>query len=589
MPIRSLLLALAPLTYAATAATSTPSIEFKLSIPNPSAKTVHVTMRCTGLEGESHDFHMSAWMPGFYRLLYYADKVTNFQATGDHNNPLESQKTTRNTWRIVTAGSHSAILDYDVAGTTRFAAQSLVDESRAYLAPPSLFFYVDNRLDLPATVDLEAPAAWTSIATGLDPVAGHPHTFRAPDVDVLMDTPFLLGKQELLHFEVGGVPHTIALEDIPPTISREQITNDLRRIVQASVDLIGDIPYTHYTFLLMGQGNGGIEHLNSSSIAFNGKSLGTPEGYRKWLSYVAHEYFHHYNVKRIRPIALGPFDYSRENLTNMLWVSEGLSVYYQDLLCLRSGLFTRDQYLDVLRAAMAKFENAPGHRYQSAVESSWTTWSTGGVGNDRNTTISYYDNGGMLGFILDLSIRHASGNRKSLDDVMRALYKTYYQHRHRGFTDAEFREECERAAGSSLSDVFEYAASPREMDYAKYLAYAGLSIDSTDTEGKGTFLGANLQSREVGLAVVDVDPGSPAAKAGLNRGDTVLEVEGTKATVKVLSDAIAAKKPGDHLKLHTSHGDIEAELGLTPQKTYTIHESPQKDELQNTILANWLR
>ncbi|HEY3739334.1 MAG TPA: PDZ domain-containing protein [Bryobacteraceae bacterium] len=583
--LRSLLLFLAPVAFAA----SVPSIEFKLSIPNPSAKSVHVTMRCHGLEGEWHDFQMSAWMPGFYRLLYYADKVSKFHAADDHGKPLDSEKTTRNTWRIVTAGSHSAILDYDVAATTRFAAQSLVDESRAYLAPPSLFLYVDNRLDLPATVEVDAPAAWTSISTGLDPVKDHPHTFRAPDVDVLMDTPILLGKQELLHFEVNRVPHTIALEDIPPAISREQITKDLQKIVQASVDLIGDIPYQHYTFLLMGQGNGGIEHLNSSSIAFNGKNLSTPEGYRKWLSYVAHEYFHHYNVKRIRPIALGPFDYSRENLTHMLWVSEGLSVYYQDLLCLRSGLFTRAQYLDVLRAAIAKFENAPGHRYQSAVESSWTTWSTGGVGNDRNTTISYYDNGGMLGFILDLSIRHASANRKSLDDVMRALYRNYYQQRHRGFTDLEFREECERAAGTSLPEVFEYAASPREMDYAKYLAYAGLLIDAAEKEGKGAFLGANLQARDTGLTVVDVDPASPAAKAGLNPGDTVLEVEGTKATVKVLSDAIAAKKPGDHLKLHLDRGDIEAELAITPQRTYTIRESPQRDELQNRILANWLR
>ena len=173
---------------------------------------------------------------------------------------------------------------------------------------------------------------------------------------------------------------------------------------------------------MMGNGRGGIEHANSSANSFNGDSLADEGGYRRWLSFICHEYFHHYNVKRIRPIALGPFDYDTENLTDMLWVSEGLTVYYEDLLLVRAGLQTSDQYLDKMASAINAFENAPGHHYQSATDSSMTTWGTSGVGNDRNTTISYYNNGAMLGAMLDLAIRNESGNRKSLDDVMRALY-----------------------------------------------------------------------------------------------------------------------------------------------------------------------
>jgi predicted metalloprotease with PDZ domain len=578
------------LVAAASAVSAAQTIEFNLAIARPAERSVHVTMRCQGLTGELHDFRMPAWMPGFYRLLNYADKVMNFRVEDLQGKQLAWEKTERSTWRVITAGSPTAVLQYDVPATTRFAAQSYVDDTRAYLAPPSLFLYVDGRLDLPATVQIDPPKDWSAIATGLEPVSGRPRTFSAPDVDVLMDTPFLIGAQETLRFEVDGIPHTVAIEDIPASVDRGQMIADLRRIVQASAALIGDIPYRHYTFLLMGQGNGGIEHLNSASIAFKGTSLTTPEGYRKWLSYVAHEYFHHYNVKRIRPLALGPFDYSRENLTNMLWVSEGLSVYYQDIVCLRAGLITSEQYLDKLRDSIARFENAPGHRYQSAVESSLSTWPAGnGFGNDRNTSISYYDNGAMLGAILDLSIRQASANRKSLDDVMRALYRTYYQQKRRGFTDAEFREESERAAGARLPEVFEYAASSREMDYSKYLGYAGLTIDATSAVGKGAYLGANFHSEEIGLTVVDVESASPAGKAGLRRGDALLEVEGVKATVKVVNDAIAGKKPGDRLKLKLSRGEVEVELALAPEWSYAIREAKQRDMLQGAILADWLR
>ena len=340
-------------------------------------------------------------------------------------------------------------------------------------------------------MELALPEGWTTVATGLEPTAGGGHRYTAANFDVLYDSPILMGKQELLRFEVQGVPHDVAMENVPPSVDRPKMLGDLKKMVETATRLMGDIPYRRYAFLLVGTGHGGVEHLNSASIAFNGNSLTSEAGYRGWLSYVAHEYFHNFNVKRIRPIALGPFNYDMENLTNMLWVSEGLSVYYQDLVVERAGLMTRAQFLERLQNAMGKFENAPGHHYQSATDSSWHTWGTSGVGNDRNTTISYYDNGSMLGMMLDLKIRHESHNRKSLDDVMRSLYRTYYQQKKRGFTDDEFRAECEEAAGAPLAEVFDYAATTKDVDYAKYLAYAGLAVEVTTQEAPGAALGLN--------------------------------------------------------------------------------------------------
>jgi predicted metalloprotease with PDZ domain len=546
-------------------------------------------MRCDGLTGEFHDFDLPAWAPGYYRILDFEKNVRDFRADDGAGHVLPYERVSRNAWRIVTGAGHTVALSYDVLGTVSFPVQNFLNETRALLSPPGLFVYEPGQLSRPVTIEIQPPPGWKTIATGLDHAPDRPNTYTAADFDVLFDSPILMGNQEMLQFDVKGVLHDVAVENVAAAVDRQKMLADLKRMVETATRLMGEIPYTHYTFLMIGSGNGGVEHLNSASILFNGNSLGTPEGYLRWLSYVAHEYFHNFNVKRIRPLALGPFDYETENQTNMLWVSEGLSVYYQDLLLVRAGLMTRDQYLDKMAGAIARFENASGHRYQSATESSWNTWGTSGVGGDRNTGISYYDNGGMLGAMLDLAIRSHSGNRKSLDDAMRALYQTYYKSKKRGFTDAEFREECERAAGGPLDEVFSYASTTKEVDYAKYFAMAGLEAKVTAAEdAPGAYLGASVQTMEGKLAVTSVSPGSPAAAAGMRAGDEITMIDGAHATVKALSDALTAKHPGDTLKLEGTR-TVEAVLGKNTKKTWSIRPTPGANGPQTEIFNNWLR
>ena len=563
---------------------------FTVSMPQPANHLFHVTMRATGLAGPTQDFKMPVWTPGYYRVIDYARNVSHLHARDDAGHELPWEKTTRNTWRMVTGGASAMTVDYDVYGATRFGAQNYLDENRAYISPPGFYLYLAGQLQRPVQVTFRLPTGWTRIASGLD---GQGAIYSAPDFDTFYDCPTLLGNQEVRQFAVRGVPHFAVLENVPDSVDRPKMLADLQFIVEAATAMMGDIPYRHYTFLLMGIGNGGIEHLDSASIAFNGKSLATENGYRRWLSYVAHEYFHNFNVKRIRPLALGPFDYDTENLTNMLWVSEGLSVYYQDLLLVRAGLITPEQYLEKLATTLGSFESAPGRHYQSATESSWNTWGTSGVGNDRNTTISYYDNGALLGAMLDLQIRHASGNRQSLDDVMRALYRDYYQGQHRGFTDAEFRAECERAAGGSLEEVFSYAATTREPDYARYFAYAGLALDTTRTDGKGAYLGVNTHVEDGKLMVVAAQAGSPAAKEGVRADDEIAEVEGAKATVKVLSDTLVSRKPGEQLKLKLVRGgeprEIEVVLAVNPVWTFRLHKAERLEPPAAATWKDWMR
>lgn len=568
------------------------AMAFTVSMPEAASHRFHVTFRCQGLSGETQDFKMPVWTPGFYRVLDFAKNVLNFRAEDDAGRALAWEKVTKNTWRVATGNAPAIVMNYDVEAPVFFVARSYIDDTRAFIAPAGLFMHVAGHIRHPATVSFQLPANWTRISTGLDPVADRPNTFFTPDFDVLYDSPFLLGNQEILRFDVQARPHTMVIENVPASVSREKMTSDLQRMVNAATRLIGDVPYLHYTFLLMGKGNGGIEHGNSAAISFNGESLTKESGYARWLSYVAHEYFHNFNVKRIRPLALGPFDYDQENLTDMLWVSEGLSVYYQDLVLVRAGLMTPAQYLEKMGGTITRFENAPGHRYQSAAESSLYTWGAPGMGGDRTTSISYYDNGAMLGALLDLKIRNESHNRRSLDDVMRSLYRDYYQQKRRGFTDGEFRAECEQAADGPLEEFFAYASSSREMDYAKYFGYAGLRVETTSEETPGAYLGVNTRTTDGGLSITEVAPDSPARSAGLTAQDCLVNLDGAPASAKSLNDRLAAAKPGDKIKLRFARNgatqEIEIVLGKNSKHSYKIVAMESPNPLQAEILKDWL-
>jgi predicted metalloprotease with PDZ domain len=569
------------------------TMAFTISMPQPATHYFHITFRCDGLKGPVQDFEMPAWMPGFYRILDYEKNVANFRAADAAGRNLPWEKVTRNTWRVASDNASAIIVDYDVFGNISFPAQSFLDAQRAFLAPPGVFLYAAGQIRHPVTVTVIMPPGWKQVSTGLDPVKGRPWTFLAPDFDVLYDCPFLMGNQEVRQFEVRGVLHTVVIENVPETVDRQKMVADLKKIVEAATRLIGDISYRHYTFLLMGAGNGGIEHGNSAACLFNGKSLADTKGYKGWLSYISHEYFHTFNVKRIRPIALGPFDYEIENLTNMLWVSEGLTVYYEDIVMVRAGLMTPDEYLEKMARAMNRFENTPGRLYQSATESSAQTWAGSGFGGDRNTTISYYEDGAMLGAMLDLKIRHESGNRKTLDDVMRALYRKYYEQKKRGFTDAEFREECERAAGAPLTEVFDDASTTKRIDYAKHFAYAGLRVDDAPQDAAGAYLGVYTQSPDGKLIITDIAAESPAENAGLQAHDEIQELDGAPASTKALSDLLSAKKPGDTVKvriLRTNQAqELTVTLGQNTKHVFSITPTAPSSALQAAILKDWLR
>jgi predicted metalloprotease with PDZ domain len=571
------------------------TMAFTLSMEQPHTHYYHVVFHCQGLQGETHDFKMPAWTPGYYRIMDYAQNVLNFRAVDGAGNPLEWEKTAKNIWRVNSGNISSIKVSYDVYAFRQSVAESFLDDTRAFISPTGVFMHVLGLLGHPVTVTFRPNDTASKISTGLDPVKGHSNTFSAPDFDVLYDCPVLIGNQEILRFEVKGIPHVIAAENLGD-FDREKFVADIKKVAEGSVMLIGKIPFKHYTFIMMESGRGGLEHLNSMAVFYSPSSLNDPTSYKRWLCFIAHEYFHLYNVKRIRPIALGPFDYDRENYTNMLWVSEGFTVYYEYVILRRTGLLTRDEFFERVSRFISGYENRPGRLFQSANESSFDTWMKYFSRNENsaNTTISYYDKGAALGLLLDLKIRHETKNQKTLDDVMRTLYWKYYEKKKRGFTDQEFREECENAAGSPLPELFDvYASTVEDIDYPKYFSYAGLDIDVTPRELPGVFLGAATRVQDGSLVISSVERDSPAWHGGLSAQDEILALDGIQATSTILDQILDSKKPGDKLRILISRRNkarqVEVVLRKKTERSFKISLMSNPTPLQSMILEDWLK
>ncbi|MFA6127900.1 MAG: hypothetical protein WC699_11385 [Bacteroidales bacterium] len=482
-------------------------MSYTVSMDQPASHYYHVDFRYDGITAESVDLKMPAWTPGYYMILDLAKNVVEFNATDATGKTLDFEKTAKNTWHINTRGANSLLVSYYVFANRASVADPYLADNRGFISPTGVFMFVDGKLNNPVTVTVKPFSGWKEISTGLDPVKGVANTFTAPDFDRLYDCPILVGNQEVLSFEFKGITHKIAIEK-PGTCDRTKLTADFKRIVEAGTAIIGEIPYKHYTFLIMEKGGGGLEHLNSMAVFADVSNYQGGDKERGLLGFFAHEFFHLYNVKSIRPIVLGPFDYDRECITNMLWFSEGGTSYYQEIILNRAGFINRDAFLESAAKNIGRHENIVGHEFQSVAVSSRDTWMLffNRNENSQGVTINYYDKGATLTLLLDLKIRYESQNVNSMDDVMRNLYQEYNKSKNRGFTDQEFRIACEKAAGCSLAEFFDYVYTTREIDYQKYLGYAGLNIDLTPQEPVITHLDKSINKRTFKISVME-NPG----------------------------------------------------------------------------------
>jgi len=563
----------------------------------PNTHYFHVVMAINNIPGSYAEFKLPNWTPGYYWIMDYAKNVTSFEVSDMDGNALEWEKTDKNTWKVYKSGLNDMIIEYDVYSYNVSVADPYLDYGRAFISPAGVFMYPSGKLDLPSTVKIMPYREWSSVCTGLEHVEGAEHTFSADNYDILFDSPILAGNMKIIDFELDNITYTIAVER-PVDTDLSRFTDDLKKVVSTATALIGDIPYKHYTFLIMDRGMGGLEHANSMAVYARGNFYSGDDspGNKGWMNFITHEFFHLYNVKSIRPAGLWPIDYDKENYTKMLWVSEGFTVYYEYLIMNRAGLLTRDDVLNYLSNTIRTYESIPGSKYQSATESSYDTWINffSRSSNALNATISYYDKGCALGMILDLAIRSGTGNQMSLDDVMRKLYNKYYKELKRGFTEDEFRAECELIAGTSLDEIFDvYVSETGDIDYNKYLAYAGLHIDLEEEILEGSYIGVETRRVNSETTISTIVRDSPAWNYGLSVNDIILEVDGEPLDNRSLNDLLKSTSPLDTLRFKLKHRYLERNISVITDTlksvSYRISPLPDQDTLQQLILNDWVR
>lgn len=579
---------------------SAPEISYTVSMPKPYTHLLEVEMRMErGPLPSQTDLIMPVWTPGSYLVREFERNVQDFDAKDAAGRALRWSKTNKNTWRVETGGARELIVTYRVYANEFSVRTNEVTDQHAFWNNAALLMYPNGQLKASSTVRVVPFGNW-KVATALPPLTGRANTFRAENFDILYDSPFEVGNFKTLSFEVKNIPHRIVI-DGEGNYDPERMRRDVQKVVEAAANIVGEIPYHDYTFFLhlRSTGGGGLEHLNSTALIYPRFRFRPDSNYKNFLSLVAHEFFHLWNVKRIRPDALGPFDYTQENYTKLLWVAEGITSYYQNIILVRAGLMTDEEYISGLASDIQDLQNTPGRFEQTVEESSFDAWIKyyRPDENSVNSQVSYYDKGAIVGTLLDLEIRRVSHNTRSLDAVLRYLYTEYYK-KGRNYTPEDFQRAAELVAGGSLEGFFtHYVRGRDELDYNSFLNYAGLSLDTTGAStgravAERAFFGATLFQDSNRLMVRNVRAGTPAYDQGINASDEIVALDNTRVNLDSFDARLSEKKPGDRVTLTIFRNDdlrtFEIRLGGRVVTPYRIVSVPNPTSDQRQAYQSWL-
>ncbi len=568
-------------------------------MPKPWTHLLQVEMRVASAQTPAQlELKMPVWTPGSYLIREYARHVQNFSVADAGGNALEWRKINKNTWQIDTKGAKEIVAKYDVYANELTVRTNELNDEHAFFTPAALLMFPKGEISTPSTVKVNPYGNW-KVATGLPPVAGQTNTFRAENFDILYDSPFEVSDFKEIRFTAMGKPHRYVVTG-EGNYDLELMAKDTEKIIIESSKIFGDLPYNDYLLIVNTRGGGGLEHLNSTALQWNRFGFKPEARYKAFLNLVAHEFFHAWNVKRIRPDVLGPFDYENENYTNLLWVAEGTTSYYEPILLLRAGLITDREFLDSKAALFQQLQDRPGRFETSLEEASFDAWIKYYRQDENaiNNQISYYDKGDIVSFMLDVEIRTASDGAKSLDDVMRHLYDEFSK-KGRNFTPEDFQKVSELMAGKSLEEFFDkYVRGTEEIDYNSILKGIGLQLLTTRANtNEQPYLGANMTEADGRLTVRSLPAGSPAYESGLNTGDQIVAVDGFRAGQTFLQTYINEKKPGDKVKFSVFRFDqlreMEVTLGgrVSPNYRIAAVENPtdRQKQLYRAFLGNELK
>jgi len=593
------------------------STHYAIRPADPAAHLFHVTCRVDRPDPAGQLFMLPAWIPGSYMIREFARNIVRITALAG-GRKVDLEKLDKHTWRAAPARG-PVELAYEVYAWDLSVRAAHLDESHGFFNGTSVFLLPIGLEHDPCTVDILPPAGvryadW-KVATGLTPARGTRRlgfgTYQTANYDELIDCPVEMGTFELGRFEAHGVPHEIAVTGRVPRLDMERLTADLARVCEAQIRLFEPrskkAPFSRYTFMTMavGDGYGGLEHRNSTALLCKRDDLpfkgmkDTTEGYRTFLGVASHEYFHSWNVKRIKPAAFVPYDLTQENHTRLLWAFEGFTSYYDDLMLVRSGLLTEKQYLETLAKTFTTVLQRTSRLKQSVADSSFDAWIKyyRQDENAPNSVVSYYQKGSLVGLALDLTLRVETKGRVSLDDVMRALWKRARDSGagYPGVEEGELVEVAEQVSGLALERrLREWTEGTRDPDFAALLAPVGIQFAARPAVETPHFalLGVKTATSGTDCKLAHVFDGSPARRAGLSANDVLVALGGLRVTPSNLDGLLTRYAAGDVVECLAFRRDelmrFEVKLATQPPLKITLTAEDKAPKVAQRLKAGWL-
>ena len=560
-------------------------IRYRIRPIDPAAHLFEVRLTVDQPDPGGQGFALPAWIPGSYMIREFARHVDRVEARSAGRR-VRIEKTGKHDWRAARCAGPLELV-YRVYAWDLSVRAAHLDESHGFFNGTSVFLRVLGREHQPCEVEIEPPqgeafAGW-KVATTLPRAGARPHGFgryRAGSYDELVDHPVEMGRFSLARFVAAGVPHEVAITG-RHDCDAARLARDLTAVCEAQVRLFepvsGKAPFDRYLFLTMavGDGYGGLEHRASTALLCRRDDLpwpgmsGVPDGYRQFLGLASHEYFHSWHVKRIKPQAFAPYDLDRENHTRLLWVFEGFTSYYDDLMLARAGVIGTADYLKALAGTVSQVMRGPGRQLQSVADSSFDAWIKyyRQDENSPNAIVSYYAKGALVALCLDLTIRARTAGRRSLDDLMRLMWARYgrdFDRDGRGVGEDEMPALLEEATGLDLSrELRAWTEGTAELPLAALLKAAGVSLELRRPEGEVAWLGIRSAMRGGDLTITTALSDGPAHRAGLSAGDVIVAVDGLRMDERGLKALLARRQPGQKVRVHAFRRDELIERALT--------------------------
>ena len=499
---------------------------YELRMPKPQNHYFEVQMNISENSDKQVEVKLPVWAPGSYLVREFSKNINLVKAFTKDGKALKVSKKSKNAW-VIDAGSEKNIqVKYEVYSFEVSVRTPFLDLSHGFVSGSGIFMYVDKAKNQAGSLTVFPHESFKRISTSL-PFAetdkSNGQRFLFENYDQLVDCPLEIGNQEIFEFTSAGVTHTVAMYG-EANYDVNDLKRDMAKIVEAETAVFGINPNKNYTFIVHNvvDGQGGLEHMNSCVLSVNRWTYAGLQ-YVDFLNLVAHEYFHLWNVKRIRPIELGPFNYDEENYTSLLWVMEGFTSYYDELILRRTGFYSEETFLAKLQSSINYVEGTPGSRVQPVAHASFDAWVKAYRPNENssNTSMTYYSRGSVLASVIDAMIVAESDGKKCLDHFMQQLYKTYYEGLKRGFSEAEFKQELAKFMGKNMDEFFlKYVDGTEIIPYKEFYAPVGLSVQDVSTNNPS--FGASFREEGGKVMVKSVRFGSSAEEAGISVGDEII-------------------------------------------------------------------